>query len=210
MVVVERPENCRLEPAGLFVRLAADESVARRRRLDAVLEQLRQQPKGRVEPVGRDAEVVEEIAAHRVRVPAVPDLCAAVDHASGRVGVEDGDLFGGLVGEPHVVGVEEADQRAVRRRHAERPRGAHAAAAAVRVPDEPDATGLGAGEALGDLGAAVGRAVVDDNELEVAVGLIEGALDRLREEALAVADDRHGRDERLRHRAELRAAAASG
>jgi hypothetical protein len=94
--------------------------------------------------------------------------------------------------------------------HAQRARRAHAVAAAVRVPDEPDALGRGAGEALGDLGAAVDRAVIDDDELEVTVGLAEDAVERLPQEPLAVADDRHRRDERRRHRAAARVAAATG
>ena len=54
----------------------------------------------------------------------------------------------------------------------------------------------GAHVPLRDLGAAVGRAVVNDDELEVAVTLAESALERLGQELFAVADDRYGRDER--------------
>jgi hypothetical protein len=35
------------------------------------------------------------------------------------------------------------------------------------MPDEPDAIGRGMGEALGDLGAPIGRAVVDHDEPEI-------------------------------------------
>ncbi len=58
LVLIQAGER-RLEPACLLVCRAAHEGVARRRGLDAVLEELWQQPERRVEAIGRDAEVVE-------------------------------------------------------------------------------------------------------------------------------------------------------
>jgi len=60
------------------------------------------------------------------------------------------------------------------------------------VPDEPDPVGRDTHKALRNLGAAVGGAVVYDDGLEVAVALAEDVVERLCQEPLAVADDRHG------------------
>ena len=87
-----------------------------------------------------------------------------------------------------VVGVEEDEQLAVAL--------ADAGVAGGREAEVLLADAADAGEALGDSARVVGRAVVDDDDLDLGVGLREDALDRLVEVAgLAEAGD-DDRDQR--------------
>jgi hypothetical protein len=111
-----------------------------------------------------------------------------VDHPDPLVGLEDRNLARELVGEPAVVRVEEGQVRA--------PRLANRSVAGGRAPgvllaDDPDPAGV----AVEDRRCVVGRAVVDDEDLDLArVALREDALERARQELRPVVGRDRGRD----------------
>ena len=65
-----------------------------------------------------------------------------------------------------------------------------------------------AGEVIDDRRRAVGRAVIDDDDLDAAVGLHQDALDRLRDEPFAVVDGDDAADQRVDHAGQASSASA--
>ena len=114
-------------------------------------------------------------------------------HAGLGVAVEDGDLTGDPVGERDVVVTESGDQLAAGLAHDRVVGGSDAAVGLVAHHAQPLA-----GELPEECGGAVGRAVVDDEHLEIGVGLREAALDGLTDERLAVPRGDRERDSRTR------------
>ena len=103
-------------------------------------------------------------------------------------------LPGEFLGPPQVVGIEERDPAAASLSQATV---AGAGDAAVRLGDDAEAR---VGHRRQPFGRAVGRAVVDDDELEVAPGLGEDALRRARYQRGPVVGRDHHADQRPPHR----------
>src|ERR1043165_535825 len=94
--------------------------------------------------------------------------------------------------EPDVVGIDEGDELAAGVAKGEVARDV---GAGVLLREQRDLLAV----LLDDRARAVGRAVVDDEELEVAVGLREDAVDGARNPALAVVHRQDDGDERPGH-----------
>ena len=164
--------ECRREGADALVRLAADEHEVRRPPRQVVDGLAQERSRARVD-VGADE------LGH-----------VAEDHVDGGIRVEDLDLAFDLVGTKAVVRVEEGE--VVTRRQLDRAvsRGAHARVLLPLVAQRR-------AEAPRDVAAGVGRAVVEDDQLDGGVGLREDALDRLGQVRRAVEHGDHHRDEPL-------------
>ncbi len=117
----------------------------------------------------------------------------AVHDAGLGMTVEDGDLTGDPVGERDVVVTEAGDELAASLLHDRVVGGRDAAVGLVAHHAQPIA-----GELLEQRRRAVGRAIVDDQHLEIGVRLREAALDRLTDERLAVPGGDGERDSRTR------------
>src|SRR5205823_13380684 len=109
-----------------------------------------------------------------------------VDHPRLRVRRQDGGLLFQLLRQPDIVGVDEGDVVAARAADAQVACRAHAAVLVAGVVQVAYPGGVQGGVAPGDRSAAVGRAIVDQQQLPVGVGLSEYAGDRLVEVALGV------------------------
>ncbi len=110
----------------------------------------------------------------------------AEDQLQPRLRLERCQLQRGLLGLPEVIGVEEGDEVTA---GGAQGRVAGGADARLRLVHDLDR----GSEATGDLGAAIARAVVDDDDLIAGPALCEHALDRLGQVGLAVAHrDRSG------------------
>ena len=141
----------------------------------------------------RTAGAPAEVAGrHEVRPRGVVDLHpppVAEDGVERRVLAQEGSRPGEAVRHRHVVGVVEGDPLAGRAREAEVPRARETAVSAL---DDGHAAGVCAEHPR----RVVGRAVVDDDDLEVLLGLREDAVEAFGEPAAAVVgrdDDRDGR-----------------
>ena len=91
-------------------------------------------------------------------------------------------LAGDLLGVPQVVGVDRSDESAAARGDAGVAGGRHAR---MRQSEQADATVLG-GVALHDGTGPIGRPVIDDDDLQMRIGLVTDALKRLVERRLGI------------------------
>ena len=126
---------------------------------------------------------------------AVELLVGRVREAGARALREGGDLALDLLRQPEVVVVEQRDELAPR--EGERLLATPGGALRVGVVDEPHDVRVAADVVLDDGRRIVGRAVVDDDVLERAVGLPERRLDRLGDQLGPVPRRREDADERL-------------
>jgi len=187
LVLVEVAEPL-VEATHLFGHGPAHEHAARAGRDSTVADERGQRPGRRMQDAGLNTEVRHEIASHVLRLvrPAVPPLCRGVDQPRLGVRVERRDLHLELVRQPDVIRVEERDQLTARGGDCEVARRAVPAVLTAWVREQPDTTGVRAGEPPRGVGAGVRRAVVDEQQLPVLVRLRDHALDRLGEVRLAV------------------------
>ena len=110
-----------------------------------------------------------------------------VQEAGRRVSLEIGELKLELSRQPHIVGVQERDEPAARPRDACVARAAGAKILLMQLHDLM-------GPVVNAQRRIVGRAIVDDDHLEVLVGLIEDRFERSRNRTAGVVrwnDDRH-------------------
>ncbi len=110
--------------------------------------------------------------------------------------LEDLDLTRELPGEPDIIGIEQGEVLASSVVQPEIPRRAHPMVAMPRVLQVAHAVRLALGPAAGERTAAVGGAVVDQQQLPVRVGLRDHALDGLIQKALSIQEDRDDRYQR--------------
>src|SRR5205085_10980505 len=149
---------------------------------------------GPPERLARPASVAVVRRERRSR-RAVELLVGRVREAGARALHEGGDLALDLLRQPEVVVVEQRDELAPRQR--ERLLPAPGGALRVGVADETHDVRVAADVVLDDGRRVVGRAVVDDDELERAVGLPKRRLDRLGEQLGPVPRRHEDADERL-------------
>ena len=129
----------------------------------------------------------QRLGLRRAEVGADELAHVAEDELQPRLRLESGELQRGLRRLPEVVGVEEGDELAAGGAQGRVAGGADAGPRLVHDLDRGR-------EAAGDLGAAVARAVVDDDDLIAGPALGEDALDRLGQVGLAVAHRDRGGD----------------
>ena len=110
-----------------------------------------------------------------------------------RPGVEQGDLPLEAVGQREIVGVHPRDQRRAGERHAV---AKCPGEAGVFLADDTD-TRIAPRVVGQDRARAVGRAVVDDDEFEIAERLLEDAFDRIGQMFLAIVDRHDDRNARF-------------
>ena len=106
--------------------------------------------------------------------PGVDELVVGVDDGVAAVAPDRGHLRRKLVGEEDVVVTQPGEVRA---RHRVDAGVQHGRYAAVRPAKEPDPVAVPFRD--GDRGTVIGRAVVDDDDLDVRPGLRERAVDGL-------------------------------
>gem|GEM_PF-2628576 len=173
-------------PEGLAAqreRARLDERLLEQREVDRAG---RQRPPVRVRGVEEAAQEHRRGAHEGAQIEGAVEFLEVAEHdVDLRVTGQDRELAGELVRLPEVVGVQEGDHRPGGDRHARVARRRHAAVRAAQPAHA--AVGEPGAEARGGV---VGRAVVDHDDLEVAVGLRERARDRLPDDAGAV----EGRD----------------
>jgi hypothetical protein len=131
---------------------------------------------------------------HRPEVSLLDDPAVGIhrrhvgpDHPDLGVGAEHLDLRLDLPGEEGVIRIEQRDEFSSRMQEAKVPRRRDAAVGLVDVAHRPAI-------ALDDGASVVGRSVVDDDDLDVAIALREHALDRRADDRRAVVrrdDDAH-------------------
>ena len=102
--------------------------------------------------------------------------------------------------------LQEGDEFPSRMLQAQVPRGAHAQIGAARMAKQPDLAWPAGRVAAGDPGAAVLRAVVHEQQLDLRMGLGEHTVDRLGQEALSIEED----DDRADQARDRRPIAAMG
>lgn len=112
---------------------------------------------------------------------------------AGRVGVQMSDLLFQPIEEGNVVGIHPGQVLAMGKPggFVERP-----GQALIRARMDPDTTVAGS-DVCEQSGCAVGRAVVNDDELEIRKGLVQDAFDCLRQKGFAVVDGQQDRNLRL-------------
>ena len=119
---------------------------------------------------GRSGDVPQDAL---LQLPGVDQHHRSTEHGDGRMLVQPRDLAGKPIGQRNVVGVKPGDVLSAR--HADRMIGrcrrplvlSHCNANAL----------IAGGRRVHDPGRAIGRAVVDKNDLDIAIGLGEQALD---------------------------------
>ncbi len=117
----------------------------------------------------------------------VDEFGVAKANADMGIAVEVGDVTGQFFGEPEIVAVDEGDVVAGGVANAGV---AGAGRTAVFLVDDADAI---VDELLADFDAAIGRGIINNNDLEIAIGLCEDGLDRCSDILLnAMHRDNHG------------------
>ena len=111
-------------------------------------------------------------------------------HSDVRIALERGELALETPRHPPVVGVAKRDELALRELHRRVPRDGLAAMLSPHVPDARVVV------TVEEIGRAVRRAVVHDDELEVAERLPEDARDRVVQVVRSVVRDDRGTDQR--------------
>ena len=199
-------DEVRLEPAHAHGGSAPDEDVRRARCRSRALQEGQQQVGWLVDPVDRQLEVDDVVACAVLGAsrPAEPVERRAEQQAHARMRLEDLDLTRELPGQPDVIGIEQGEVLAPGVLESEVPGGAHPVVAMPRVLQVAHAVRLALGPAAGERAAAVGGAVVDQQQLPVRVGLRDHALDGLIQEALSIQEDRDDRYQRRRAHASPR------
>ena len=144
-----------------------------------------------------DLLVREEPYADALRVTSgVDDERPRADRDVLRMRVEEGELLREPMREHHVVGVEVGDERRARLAEAGIARRRHAA---VRKRDDADAR-IASRRTRRRRGRAIGRTVVEHEELELGEIAREHAAHRLGDESLAVVDGHDDGDARCAER----------
>ena len=157
-----------------------------------------EQSRRRVGATRRHAEPAQPVPLQHgsVRIPADPVFRVAVHHDGIRMFVQQADLPRELVRQEDVVRIEECEQLAACLRDAEIARGALAAVGVFRVLEITDAVRPATRIVAGQGRTAIGRAVVDQQQFPLRIGLRHDAVDRFGQETDAVEKRHHDRHER--------------
>ena len=165
-----RPRNRSSKAAGRQHPFTAERDVADARRDRRHREHQRQADRGRDDPVvdldrGADMIGVEPAA---LLLPAVPALVAALDHVDLRPTGQNSDVAGETLRQVDVVGIQKRDVGAACRSEAQIATGAHAEIGVAGVLEVAHARRMPGGKATRDRGAAVARAIIDQQQLPIA------------------------------------------